>query len=143
MDRGTEETIMLGQGDQYTHGGYVNFTEPGGAPLLSGLQILTMRRHGFVSLRPQRCASNGTLLTRPLKLPKCAGASERLVLEINLHTAMTGSAIVEVLPEVTALDGQVEALRSIVLVGNSAHLQVQFAPFARDWAAEVGLPNSV
>ena len=79
MDRGTEETIMLGQGDQYTHGGYVNFTEPGGAPILSGLQILTMRRHGFVSLRPKRDASNnGTLLTRPLKLPKCADASERL-----------------------------------------------------------------
>ena len=141
MDRGTEETIMLGQGMQYTHGGYINFTEPGGAPVLSGLQILTMRRHGFVSLRPRRDDSNGTLLTRLLKLPKCTDASEDLILELNIQTAMTGSAIVELLPETAALD--VQALRSIVLVGNSAHLQVQFTPFTKDWTAKVGLPTSL
>ena len=60
---------------------------------------------------------------------------------------MTGSAIVEVLPEqalVTALDMPVvqARLRSIVLVGNLAHLRVQFAPFAKDWEAQVCLPAS-
>jgi hypothetical protein len=140
MDRGTEETIMIGEGHQYTHGGYVNFSEPGG-PVLSGVQILTMRRHGFVSLRPKGGNTNGILLTRPLKLPKCKAASERLILELNLHTAMTGSAIVELLPEDTTLEAS-KALRSIVLVGNSAHLPVQFTPFARDWEADAALPPS-
>jgi hypothetical protein len=145
MDRGAEETILIGSGNQYTHGGYINFTEPGG-PILSGAQILTMRRHGFVSLRPKGGDNaNGTLLTRPLKLPKCdEAAGERLLLELNLDTALTGSAIVELLPDTTLgnLYEASKALRSIVLVGNSAHLQVQFAPFVKDWAPDTALPPS-
>ena len=141
MDRGTEETIMIGEGNQYTHGGYFNFTEPGG-PVLSGLQILTMRRHGFVSLRPEGGAgATGVLRTRPLVLPKCKAGIENLILELNLHTALTGSATVELLPEVLGT-GQ-KAVRSIVLVGNSAHLQVQFTPFEHDWEADVALPLSI
>ena len=137
MDRGTEETIMIGAGNQYTHGGYFNFTEPGG-PVLSGLQILTMRRHGFVSLRPEGVGASGVLRTHPLVLPKCKAGSEKLILELNLHTALTGSATVELLPEV--LGTEQKAVRSIVLVGNSAHLQVQFTPFEHDWEANVALP---
>ena len=111
-------------------GGYVNFTEPDGEPVLSGLQILTLRRHGFVSLRPKDSTdeSGGTLLTRPLQLPKCnAARGERLRLELNLDTAMTGSATVEIVPVASAGpseagDEAAKSLRSIVLVGNSAHL---------------------
>ena len=131
-------------------GGYVNFTEPDGEPVLSGLQILTLRRHGFVSLRPKDSTdeSGGTLLTRPLQLPKCnAARGERLRLELNLDTAMTGSATVEIVPiasagpsEAGAGDEAAKSLRSIVLVGNSAHLAVQFAPFERDWEADASLP---
>ena len=133
-----------------TQGGYVNFTEPNGEPVLSGLQILTLRRHGFVSLRPKDSTdeSGGTLLTRPLQLPKCnAARGERLRLELNLDTAMTGTATVEIVPIASAGPSEAGAggeaaksLRSIVLVGNSAHLAVQFAPFERDWEADVSLP---
>ena len=59
MDRGQEETLMIGAGYQYTHGGYINFTQPDGHPVLSGLQVLTMRRHGFVSRLPCSCISVG------------------------------------------------------------------------------------
>ena len=99
-----------------------------------------MRRHGFVSLRP-KADSQGTLLTRPLILPTCTSASERLILELNLHTANTGSAVVELLPEDTLAASK--ALRSIALIGNSAHFQVQFTPFAGDWEADAALPPSV
>jgi hypothetical protein len=146
MDRGEEETLMIGEGHQYTHGGYIDFTQPGGRAVQSGLQVLTMRRHGFVSLRPEEAGvgGNGTLLTRLLVLPRCeATGSEQLVLELNLHTAMTGSAIVELLPEPRSVVLAGEVLRSIVLVGNSAHMPVQFAPFARDWEADPALPASL
>ena len=132
---------MIGQGDQYTHGGYFNFIEPGG-PVLSGLQILTMRRHGFVSLRPEGGAgASGMLRTHPLVLPKCEAGGGKLILELNLHTALTGSAIVELLPEV--LGTEQKAVRSIALVGNSAHLQVQFTPFEKDWEADGALPPAM
>ena len=54
MDRGEEETLMIGHGSQFTHGGMdpgtpANTTVDGRpwlrGPVLSGLQLLTLRRH--------------------------------------------------------------------------------------------------
>ena len=165
MDRGEEETLMIGHGSQFTHGGMdpgtpANTTVDGRpwlrGPVLSGLQLLTLRRHRFatlsshlrckqngsselsfharrfVSLRPKQNSTRkpaaGRLLTRPLLLPNCPGAVKRLSLALNLNTGLSGSAMVTVLSTTNA-----ELLRSILLVGNSAHLPVQFGSFGEDW----------
>ena len=129
MDRG-DETLMVGGGYQYTHGGWVKFREPGG-PVRSGLQLLTLRRHGFVSLRPRTPAAPaeqpvGTLRTQLLRLPTC-GTAEQLALELNLDTAVSGFATVAV-----ESPGR-PPLRSIELVGNSVHFEVQFAKYVDNW----------
>jgi hypothetical protein len=129
MDRG-DETLMVGGGYQYTHGGWVKFREPGG-PVRSGLQLLMLRRHGFVSLRPRTPAAPaeqpvGTLRTQLLRLPTCDTA-EQLALELNLDTAVSGFATVAV-----ESPGR-PPLRSIELVGNSVHFEVQFAKYVDNW----------
>ena len=103
-----------------------------------------------VSLRPARPTSSGTLLTQPLQLPTCAGSGKQLSLELNLETTLTGTAIVEVIPEAGAHASQLtgagaKALRSILLVGDSAHHPVQFGNFSNTsgWAANPALPSSM
>ena len=152
---------MIGHGSQFTHGGMdpgtpANTTVDGRpwlrGPVLSGLQLLTLRRHRcatlssahrtaalnslparrFVSLRPKVNSTGrpaaGRLLTRPLLLPNCTGGAKRLSLALNVNTGLSGSAMVTVLSTTNAV-----LLRSIVLVGNSAHLPVQFGSFGEDW----------
>ena len=49
VDKG-DATYMYEIGWQYTHGGYDDFNQPGG-PVLSGISLLRLRRHGFVSCK--------------------------------------------------------------------------------------------
>ena len=64
MDRGEEETLMIGHGSQFTHGGMdpgtpANTTVDGRpwlrGPVLSGLQLLTLRRHRCATLSSAHC----------------------------------------------------------------------------------------
>eukprot|EP01052_Picozoa_sp_SAG31_P001859 SAG31_NODE_62_length_28678_cov_21.548270_30_plen_104_part_00 len=48
-----DETLMYEIGWQYTHNGYGGFAEPGG-PVRSGISLLRLRRHGFVSYQASR-----------------------------------------------------------------------------------------
>ena len=98
----------------------------------NGRSELSSHARRFVSLRPKANSSGrpaaGRLLTRPLLLPNCTGAAKRLSLALNLDTGLSGSAMVTVLSTANAV-----LLRSMMLVGNSAHLPTQFGSFGEDW----------
>jgi hypothetical protein len=142
MDRG-DTTLMMGAGYQYTHGGWVKFTEPG-APVASGIQILTLRKHGFVSVRPRTPTKpteqpSGVLHTRMLRLPQC-GTDEQLALHLNLDTAVSGSTTV------TIEQPGHPPLVSIKLVGNSVNFEVEFGKYFDNWtnsALSTGMQGAV
>ena len=103
------ETIMYGWGSQYTHGGYVGFTQPpcrgkgdGPCPIGSGIQTLRLRKNGFVSLSSTSNdgVSPGIMKTQPFALPTCGGEQ---VLQLNIFTAIGAGARVELLSESGAL----------------------------------------
>lgn len=103
------ETIMYGWGSQYTHGGYVGFTEPpcrgkgdGPCPIGSGIQTLRLRKNGFVSLSSTSNdgVSPGIMKTQPFVLPTCGGEQ---VLQLNIFTAIGAGARVDLLSESGAL----------------------------------------
>ena len=103
------ETIMYGWGSQYTHGGYVGFTQPpcrgkgdGPCPIGSGIQTLRLRKNGFVSLSSTSNdgVSPGIMQTQPFALPTCGGEQ---VLQLNIFTAIGAGARVELLSESGAL----------------------------------------
>eukprot|EP00039_Didymoeca_costata_P014727 m.240982 g.240982 ORF g.240982 m.240982 type:complete len:608 (+) comp16083_c2_seq4:85-1908(+) len=80
-----EKTLMFGFGSQYTHGGYVGFSHQGG-PLLSGLQTLELRKHGFVSVSTSKSNIKGTIMSSYFILPKCEGT--QLQMDLNVESAI-------------------------------------------------------
>ena len=88
-----DQIVMIHQGWQYTHAGYAN-NKPGapvpGGPVLSGLQRLTMRQDGFVSLSTADSTATASVRTVPLRLPSCEGAGSTLQLLLNLQTSVGG-----------------------------------------------------
>ena len=86
-------TVMMEGGWQYTHGGIDYALDPAtapnrhpgvlaGGPVLSGLQVLTLRRHGFISLGTTKtrpgCAPNGTIAQWHNRDKKGPGVKELL-----------------------------------------------------------------
>ena len=99
-----EETWLVGMGRQYTHAGYGGLPQPpcrgrGPGPCVanSGLQLLKLRRNGFVSLSTsaQNAAQSGVITTQPFKLPMQRGNGMPLVLQLNLVSAIGRGAICE------------------------------------------------
>ena len=78
------ETIMYGWGSQYTHGGYVGFTQPpcrgkgdGPCPIGSGIQTLRLRKNGFVSLSSTSNDGVSPASCRPSRLRSLRVAESR------------------------------------------------------------------
>ena len=133
-----DTSVMMEGGWQYTHGG-IDFavaasTAPNhhpphtgglsGGPVLSGLQLLTMGRHRFVSLHSSDDLGSGgappavgVWTTRPLELPRCP-AGRGLALSLNAQSGIDGF----VAPELQ-LQGIRARIRGVPLVGNDvAHV---------------------
>eukprot|EP01049_Picozoa_sp_SAG25_P003323 SAG25_NODE_190_length_12277_cov_10.004927_13_plen_660_part_00 len=98
-----EETWLVGMGRQYTHAGYEGLPQPpcrgagpGPCPAQSGLQLLKLRRNGFVSLSTpaSNAAQAGVITTHPFKLPTCAPGAA-LILQLNIFAAIGRGAMVE------------------------------------------------
>lgn len=95
-----ERTLLVGRGSQYTHGGYVGLPRPpcsgqtGPCTVESGLQLLQLRKNGFVSLSTaaDNAAAIGVMTTVPFRLPSC---SSSVVLELNIDVAIGRGAMAE------------------------------------------------
>ena len=107
--------------------------------MLSGISLLRLRRHGFVSCKlsavrtpearallsaaavrgaDQATGEGGRLLSRPLRLPRC-NSTTRLALTLNCQTSVDGSLNV-------SLIGAGASLAAVPFVGNSVASQVQW-----------------
>lgn len=136
VDKG-DATYMYEIGWQYTHGGYDDFNQPGG-PVLSGISLLRLRRHGFMSCKLRTCrrtcallsaaavpdadqatGEGGRLLSKPLRLPRCNSSAPRLALTLNCQTSVDGSVNV-------SLAGTGSSLAAVPFVGNSVAAPVQW-----------------
>ena len=117
-----DETLMYEIGWQYTHGGYDGFAEPPeipGGPVQSGISLLRLRRHGFVSYRA--ADGQGQLVTKPLLLPGCNETASFLALVINVQTSVDGSVNISLVSEARVL------ATSLPIVGNNVATRVQWA----------------
>jgi hypothetical protein len=97
-----DEVVMMEAGWQYTHGGIDYGVSPStapnhhpgilsGGPVLSGLQLLTLRKHGYVSLSTRDSASEpGKFTTKLLQLPNCRGSTPKLALSLNYESSIDG-----------------------------------------------------
>ena len=124
------QQIMVQSGWQYTHAGIDDglFPElapnlaPGqipGGPVLSGLQLLTSRRNGFVALRTSAPTIEGAWRSKPLLLPSCSAPSE---LELSLNTMVSIAGFLEV-----ALEGASSgAMVSVPIIGNFVDYTVRW-----------------
>ena len=128
-------TVLMEGGWQYTHGGIDYAISPStapnhhpgrleGGPVLSGLQLLTLGRHRFVSLRSSddRGSSGsppavGTWTTKPMELPRCP-AGQGLGLTLNAEAGIDGF----VAPELQLSGGA--RLVGAPLVGNDVAHEV-------------------
>jgi hypothetical protein len=99
-----EQTVMYSYGEQYTHGGYVGWKQPPcrgqpaskPCPVQSGIQRVTLRKNGFVSLSTTSSNGNapGVLTTNGFQLPQCSGTAPQ-VLQLNIFTSIGLGATVE------------------------------------------------
>ena len=112
--------------------GYTGWQEPGGRPK-SGVQLLTLRRHGFVSYRAGD--EVGVFLSKPLRLPACAGD---LLLTLNVETSVDGYAAVELREGLNASAVVATARR---FVGNDVALPVEWQSNAT--ASSAALPSAL
>lgn len=123
-------------GWQYTHGGYDGFAQPGG-PVQSGISLLRLRRHGFVSYHA--ADGQGQLITKPLLLPSCNETASSLALVINVQTSVDGSINILLVSETRVL------VRSLPIVGNNVATRVQWAVAATggNTTSRASLPANV
>jgi hypothetical protein len=134
-------SVMMEGGWQYTHGG-IDFavdaaTAPNrhpphtgglsGGPVLSGLQLLTMGRHRFVSLHSSDDLGAGgappvvgVWTTKPLELPRCP-AGHDLTLSLNAQSGTDGF----VAPALQLQSGGTW-LQGVPLVGNDVAHAVEW-----------------
>lgn len=136
-----DETVMYGWGTQYTHGGYVGFTEPpcrgkgpGPCAVHSGIQALRLRKNGFVSLSTtsNTAMSPGIMRTVPFTLPICTASAWQQTLQLNIFTAIGLGASIDL---TDAADGMVVARSAKIEGGSVAYnvsWQVQGTP-TRQW----------
>ena len=91
-----DQTVMVASGWQATHAGIDSILDPDeakkipGGPILSGLQLLTARRNGFVALQTTVPSVEGVWLTKPLRLPRCTIGSNELGLTLNAMASIDG-----------------------------------------------------
>lgn len=89
-----DQTVMVASGWQATHAGIDAILDPDeakkipGGPILSGLQLLTARRNGFVALQTTVPSVEGVWFTKPLWLPRCNG--NELGLTLNAMASIDG-----------------------------------------------------
>jgi hypothetical protein len=134
--------VMMEGGWQYTHGGIDYALDPAtapnrhpgmlaGGPVLSGLQVLTLRRHGFVSLGTGNGDDVGQWVTKPLVLPSCpSSTADGLQLVLNAECGVDGF----VAPSFTIVGattaggaaGGKEAVKAVPLVGNELEHVVEW-----------------
>ena len=114
-----DETLMYEIGWQYTHGGYAGFAPQPGGPVLSGIRLLRLRRHGFVSLRAE--GEDAVMMSKPLRLPVCNSSKPDLVLILNLQTSLDGVA------NVSLVDASNQTvLTAVPFVGNNVAARMQW-----------------
>ena len=141
-------TVMMEAGWQYTHGGIDYALSPStapnhhpgmlpGGPVLSGLQLLTMRKHGFVSLRSSDDGSAtgvtpkvGVWMTKPLMLPTCAGG-EGLVLTLNAEAGIDGYVAASLKPTDAA-----QPVLGVPMIGNEVAHRVLWQSLNRTAAGD-------
>ena len=85
--------------------------------MLSGIRLLRLRRHGFVSLRAE--GESAVMMSKPLRLPVCNSSKPDLVLILNLQTSLDGEA------NVSLVDGAATAARN----GSSSTPVLTAVPF--------------
>lgn len=116
-----DETFMYEVGWQYTHGGYVGFTPQPSGPVLSGIRLLRLRRHGFVSLRAS--GENAVMLSQPMLLPTC-GSKSNLILILNIQTSVEGIANVSLVDD-TATESSL-VLTAVPFIGNNVAARIRW-----------------